>query len=68
MILNRKIELEANEINEMEKILTLSSHEVTVKNKLNLLGWFTAKIQEAFDFGFAEGKKEKVKSKIINVV
>ena len=53
MILNRKIELEVREINEMEAVL----NEVAVETKLKLVKWVTKKLQEAFDFGYSEGRK-----------
>ena len=64
MILNRKIELdqeEKNEIeNEIEAILNRpafhpSAYTSTVEE--SILNLFTKKLQEAFDFGFAEGRK-----------
>ena len=57
MILNRKIELDVKEVVEIENILILVSNtnKDIVKSKLH--NWVTDKLQEAFDFGYSEGRK-----------
>ena len=59
MILNRKIELDVNEVITIENILSSTPNMVQdidiVKPKL--LEWITKKLQEAFDFGYSEGRK-----------
>ena len=67
MILNRRIELEREEINEIEAMLSFENDDDDdadddeLEEEPNLIQWITKKLQEAFDFGFAEGKKEKEK-------
>jgi len=57
MLLRRKIEIE---MEEKDGILSFIQQDDDV-TKMSLLEYFTKKLQEAFDFGFAEGKKEKEK-------
>jgi hypothetical protein len=45
--------LDREELNEVEAVL----NEVAIETKLNLLKWVTKKLQEAFDFGYSEGRK-----------
>ena len=57
MRLNREIELDEKEVVEIENILILGSttDRDIVKSKLH--NWITRKLQEAFDFGYNEGRK-----------
>ena len=55
MLLRRKIEIE---MEEKDGILSFIQQDDDV-TKMSLLEYFTKKLQEAFDFGFSEGKKEK---------
>jgi len=55
MLLRRKIEIE---MEEKDGILSFIQQDDDV---MSLLEYFTKKLQEAFDFGFSEGKKEKEK-------
>jgi len=55
MLLNRKIELEQEEKDEIEAILTRPAYAATIEQRI--LNLFTKKIQEAFDFGYSEGRK-----------
>jgi len=59
MLLRRKIELEREELNEIEAILFFTTFSEEAQAKITQ--WISTKLQEAFDFGFAEGKKEKEK-------
>ena len=57
MILNRKIELEREENNEINAILILGQERNQSGEDTILLKWVTEKLQEAFDFGYSEGRK-----------
>lgn len=57
MILNRKIELDVNEVITIENILSSTPNQDIDIVKPKLLEWITKKIQEAFDFGYSEGRK-----------
>jgi len=54
MLLRRKIEIE---MEERDELVSLNDNIASA----GLLEYFTKKLQEAFDFGFAEGKKENEK-------
>ena len=57
MKLNRKIELEREETNEINAILILGQERNQSGEDTILLDWITRKLQEAFDFGYNEGRK-----------
>jgi len=59
MILNRKIELDCKEVIGIEDILNFGQVEITDIDviKDGLIRWATNKLQEAFDFGYSEGRK-----------
>jgi len=57
MILNRKIELEREETNEINAILILGQERNQSGEDTILLDWITRKLQEAFGFGYNEGRK-----------
>ena len=57
MLLNRKIELDVNEVITIENILSSTPNQDIDIVKPKLLDWVTKKLQEAFDFGYSEGRK-----------
>ena len=57
MILNRKIELEREENNEINAILILGQERNQSGEDTILLDWVAKKLQEAFNFGYSEGRK-----------
>jgi len=62
MIMERKINLDPREENEIKEILEVhlgcEDDDSKAENILNALVYFEEKFQEAFDFGYTEGRKE----------